>query len=457
MVTTIWWIRRDLRLNDNPALNQALTWGDVVVPVFILDPRLTAHAPPGRYAFLIECLRALDMDLRALGSSLVLRAGDPVNELSRLQAETDAACIYAEADYSPTALRRDKAVGSTLPLMLVHGLTIHPPGSVVKSDGSPYTIFTPFSRAWQSLPRSYQSIPPPDHLKPHQNLPSQPFPETKKCEEFPVCESSARQRLREFLDQAIVDYHINRDRLDLEGTSRLSPCFRFGLLSASHAYAQISDMLNQTAHQAGISAWLNELVWREFYIHILSAYPYVLNAAFRPYLRNIPWRDRPTDLHAWQSGLTGYPVVDAGMRQLAQTGWMHNRARMIAASFLTKDLLINWQDGEKWFLRHLLDGDPASNNGGWQWVAGTGTDAAPFFRIFNPVLQSRKFDPEGKYIRKWIPELASVPVKYIHEPWLMPPDVQSACGVHIGRDYPAPIVEHAAARERALAAYKTSA
>ena len=245
--------------------------------------------------------------------------------------------------------------------------------------------------------------------------------------------------------------------MDLPGTSRLSPYLRFGLISARQAVHAVRDAITNSenpAEKISAETWLNELIWREFYACILSHYPFVLRQSFRENLRRIPWRDSTTGLAAWQNGLTGYPVVDAGMRQLRESGWMHNRARMICASFLCKDLLINWQAGEKWFMKYLLDGDPASNNGGWQWTAGTGTDAAPYFRIFNPVVQGKKFDPAGSYVRRWVPELRTVPDEYIHEPWLMPFDLQTGISVRIGEDYPAPIVEHAFARERTLAAYK---
>ncbi|NPV40201.1 MAG: deoxyribodipyrimidine photo-lyase [Anaerolineae bacterium] len=457
MTTVIWWIRRDLRLHDNPALAQALTGADCVIPVFVLDQRFKPSFAQGRFSFLIQSLKALRTDLQTLGSSLVLREGDPVHELSRLIVECGASKIYAEADYSPFTRRRDKAVASVLPLTLVHGLTIHPPGSVVKGDGTPYTIFTPFRNAWLSLPLDFHEITPPVHLQPHQDLSSIPLPDSHENPLFPAGEAAARLRLQEFLKTSVSNYALERDRMDLEGTSRLSPYIRFGQLSMRYVYAQGLHSAAFSKENSGISSWLNELIWREFFIHIMAAFPQVMRGAFRPNLRAVPWRDSSADLQAWQAGLTGYPLVDAGMRQLAQTGWMHNRARMITASFLAKHLLINWQSGEEWFMRHLLDGDPASNNGGWQWSAGTGTDAAPYFRIFNPVLQSRKFDPSGDYIRAWVPELANVPPNYIHEPWLMPMAVQSACGVRIGKDYPSPVVEHTAARARALAAYKTSA
>ena len=384
-MTALWWIRRDLRLHDNQALQSALSWANTVIPVYILDPYILSRAAPGRASFLFMCLRSLSADLLSAGSSLVIRRGKPDLELARLLAESGAGIITAEADYSPYALRRDQKIAENLPLRLVQGLTIQPPGMVLKTDGSPYTVFTPFWRAWQALPRTAPPILEQIQLKPHPALDSLPIPETEIISDFPVSESAARACLQDFLcEDHIGRYHSQRDRLDLPGTSRLSPCLRFGLLSARYAYAQAEQFLSNPSLQPGVSAWLNELIWREFYYHILAAFPDVLRFAFRRQFRKVPWRDAPSDLRAWQSGLTGYPIVDASMRQLAQTGWMHNRARMLTASFLTKDLLINWQAGEKWFMQNLLDGDPACNNGGWQWCAGTGADAAPYFRIFNP-------------------------------------------------------------------------
>ena len=246
--------------------------------------------------------------------------------------------------------------------------------------------------------------------------------------------------------------------MDLDGTSRLSPYLRFGMISARQcAVAALEAMAaapDEAARQ-GAETWLNELIWREFYMAILYHFPNVLQEAFRPELRAIPWSNDPAQFAAWCEGRTGYPVVDAAMRQLVETGWMHNRARMIVASFLVKDLLIDWRWGERFFMQHLIDGDPAANNGGWQWTAGVGTDAAPYFRVFNPTLQAAKFDPDGAYVRRWLPELARVPDKHIHAPWLMPLDVQRTAGCVIGQGYPAPIVEHGAARDRVLAAYKT--
>jgi len=245
--------------------------------------------------------------------------------------------------------------------------------------------------------------------------------------------------------------------MDLDGTSGLSPYLRFGMVSARQAAwaaRQAEAWAKNAAERQGAETWLNELIWREFYAAILYHFPYVRRMAFRQGLRNIPWRDDPAGFAAWADGRTGYPVVDAAMRQLNATGWMHNRARMIAASFFTKDLLIDWRQGERYFMQRLLDGDPASNNGGWQWTAGTGTDAAPYFRVFNPVLQGSKFDPHGAYVRRWVPELVDVPEAYIHSPWEMPADVQKQAGCWIGKDYPAPIVDHHQARQLVLAAYR---
>jgi deoxyribodipyrimidine photo-lyase len=453
----IWWIRRDLRLHDNPALYGALNAGNGIVPVFVLDPKLLEKQADKRQAFLFAGLRELDAELKRLGSSLIIRQGDPTTEIRQLAAEVNADKVFAEEDYSPYAIRRDNEVGRQLDLHLVHGLGVHPPSVVIKADGNPYTVFTPFSRAWKALPLNDEPLPAPTQLTPPPALDSILLPKVEAPAAFPTGEKEALRRLDHFLSQKAAGYTGDRNRMDLDGTSALSPYLRFGMLSARLAVTTAQSMARDSHDpllKKGCEAWINELIWREFYQSILYHFPYVLDIAFNPARRNIPWRNASEELDAWKEGRTGYPIVDAGMRQLAETGWMHNRARMITASFLIKDLLINWQDGEQWFMRSLVDGDPAANNGGWQWSAGTGTDAAPYFRIFNPVLQGKKFDPLGNYVRRWVPELSNVPEGKIHSPWEMTPDEQRSFGASIGRDYPAPFVDHAAARERTLKAYQ---
>ncbi|MBL8055806.1 MAG: deoxyribodipyrimidine photo-lyase [Anaerolineales bacterium] len=462
--TSLWWIRRDLRLTDNPALQAALRHG-AVVPVFILDPAASGsryHArAQRRQAFLYASLRSLDAELRARGSRLVVRTGRPAEVLAQLAAETQANGLFAEEDHSPYARRRDAAVQGVLPLTLTGGLTVHHPANVQKAAGGPYTVFTPFSKAWHALRR-----PTPADLEPaparlpavSPALASEPLPAGEAPADFPAGEAEARRRLERFLAGPIHAYAEGRNQLAEAGTSSLSPYFRFGLLSARTAAVAALEAAGRAPQPAnGAGTWLTELIWREFYIAVLYHFPHVLQTAFNPNLRAIAWRTAPEDFAAWQAGRTGYPVVDAAMRQLAQTGWMHNRARMIAASFLVKDLLIDWRLGEQWFMEQLVDGDPAANNGGWQWTAGTGTDAAPYFRIFNPVLQSQKFDPAGRYLRRFVPELAAVPDEYLHAPWKMPPLIQHQVGCVIGRDYPTPIVDRAAVKARTLAAYKAGA
>lgn len=456
----IWWIRRDLRLEDNQALQLALQGSaDGLLPVFILDPALLSVPAPNRQAFLWQGLRALDEQLHQRGSRLIVRQGQPLQVLSELCAETGAGQIVAEEDYTPYARRRDARVATALSLTLTGGLTVHHPAQVCKADGAPYTVFTPFSKAWKALPRPGGVFPAPQRLP---ALPdgifSCPLPDVQPPSHFPrpAGEQAAQRCLADFLAGPIFEYADGRNRLDLDGTSTLSPYLRFGMLSARWAVLAAWQAMEQGAGR-GAEVWLNELIWREFYQSILYHFPHVLQQAFNPALRVLPWRDDADDLRAWQAGRTGYPVVDACMRQLLGMGWMHNRGRMIVASFLVKDLLIDWRLGERWFMQWLVDGDPAANNGGWQWTAGVGTDAAPYFRIFNPVLQSQKFDPQGDFIRRWLPELAGVPAAFLHTPWLMPPEVQQACGVRIGRDYPSPLVEHAAARLRTLSAYRQAA
>ncbi len=459
MTTGIWWIRRDLRLADNPALQRALQECDIVIPLFILDPALPASPAPNRQAFLYAGLRSLDADLRELGSCLTVRSGNPADILPQVLAETGAEKIFAEEDYSPYAIQRDQKVSQTLPLQLVLGVTVHHPGMVVKPDGSPFRVFTAFSRTWKALPQPVSSEPKPGKLNPPPKLASEPIPGLPEPPGFPAGEKEAHFRLEKFLEQPVYEYANDRNRLDLDGTSTLSPYLRFGMISARQAFLSATKARANTSNPAatqGRETWINELIWREFYNAILYHFPFVLKTTYSPSFRNIPWREAPDDLHAWKMGMTGYPVVDACMRQLAGLGWMHNRGRMIVASFLVKDLLINWQEGERWFMKHLVDGDPAANNGGWQWTAGVGTDAAPYFRVFNPTTQGEKFDPEGRFIRKWVPELERVPTSFIHHPASMTLEMQKEVGVIIGRDYPAPMVDHHTAKERTLAAFKAS-
>lgn len=464
MRAAVWWIRRDLRLGDNEALTAVLRHAEQALPVFVLDPALwrSPYSGEKRLAFLLGGLRALDADLRARGSRLIVREGDPAAVLAQLRAETGAEAVYAEADVSPYARRRDARVGEAVPLYLLPGVTVHAPGTVLKRDGTPYTVYTPFSRAWLALPlpTAGDILPAPAHILTPPNVFSLELPDTPALPEsvpFPPGEAEAQRRLAVFAQARICEYAETRNVMAVEGTSQLSPYLRLGMLSARQAAVAAREArgaARRCATARGADTWLNELVWREFYAHILYHFPQVQRESFRPQFRAIEWRNDPDEFAAWQAGRTGYPVVDAGMRQLAATGWMHNRARMIVASFLTKDLLIDWRWGERHFMQHLVDGDPASNNGGWQWAASTGADPVPYFRIFNPVLQGEKFDPDGAYARRWIPELARVPAKYVHRPWTLPEDGQRAAGCVIGVDYPAPVVEHALARERALAAYK---
>ncbi len=454
---SIWWIRRDLRLSDNPALHAALELGHPFIPLFIMDPHPLQFPPGKRQAFLLSGLRELDGDLRARGSRLVVRRGDPKDVLTTLLAEFHADAIFAEEGYGPYARRRDAEIAATLPLRLTEGRTVRHPDAVVKHDGSPYTVFTPFMRAWrmQRLPAEQDLLPSPGQMPPvPESVLSSDLPDANPPADFVPGEKEARRRLNAFTNAAICDYANGRDIVGEAGTSLLSPYLRFGMISARQAFvAARAAICRSVPGRNGAETWLNELIWREFYQSILYHFPDVLTAAFRPELREIAWQNNRDDYAAWCDGRTGYPIVDAAMRQLVQTGWMHKRARMVAASFLVKDLLIDWRWGERFFMEHLIDGDAAANNGGWQWTAGVGADAAPYFRVFSPVLQSQKFDANGVYIRRWLSALARVPDQYIHAPWTMPIAVQTQSGCVIERDYPAPIIEHAIARARTLAAY----
>lgn len=458
MENVVWWIRRDLRLDNNNALKLALETGLPVLPVYIIDPNLEFSPSIPRQSFIFAGLEILDDKLHDHGSYLILRRGEPLEALQDLVRQNHVTRIFAEEDFSPYATRRDNKIAQQIPLVLVSGLTINHPAVTLKADGRPYTVFTPFKNAWSKLPRGKTSAwQPGKSLETPKNISTLQIPRFTANPHFPAGEEAAAMRLQEFLSEKIFAYHQDRDMMDHDGTSMLSPYLKTGMLSIHKTWdmaeALLLDPQKENSSQ-GILTWQNELIWREFYQYILYHFPHVRHEAFDAAFRAIPWRDSYQDLQAWKSGMTGFPVVDAAMRQLVGMSWMHNRARMITASFLTKDLLINWQEGESWFMQHLVDGDLASNNGGWQWSAGVGTDAAPYFRIFNPILQGKKFDPAGKYIKKWVPELRNVPESFIHEPWLMPLDLQEQVGVRIGKDYPQRIVDRSASRDRTLEAYR---
>jgi deoxyribodipyrimidine photo-lyase len=465
---TIMWFRRDLRIHDHPALSGASDGPGRIVPLFVFDPRLLRgrFASPTRTWFMLESVRELRAALDRLGAPLVIRVGDPATVVPALAAETGATLVHVSHDGSPFAVERDHRVEAALGSIPTaarlqrhpQSTVVHEADAVVRLDGRPFQVYGPFRRAWLALPRR-SILPPPSafdgraHAIETGRLPTLgdlglTGPSADRALLPEPGETAARRRLDRWLERGVARYDETRDRPDLEdGTSHLSADLHLGLLSPMEVVERA------VGAGAGRRRFLDELIWREFYANVLGHRPELRRSAFRQSYDAIEWSTDPAALEAWQTGRTGYPIVDAGMRQLLASGWMHNRARMIVASFLTKDLLIDWRAGEAHFMRHLVDGDVASNNGGWQWVASTGTDPQPYFRIFNPVSQGRRHDPDGTYVRRWVPELADVPAAWIHAPWRMPVEVATAAGVRIGTDYPAPIVEHADARARALAAY----
>ncbi len=475
MARSIMWFRRDLRLADNAALAAALRHGEVI-PAFMIDPVLlqSDRVGPKRLAWLAANLRALDRSLRARGSQLIVRRGEPAAELIRLARETQTTNVFFNLDLTPYARRRDLRVALELeqngfPVEAFDDMTVHHPEEMVTLTGRPYQVFTGFKKAWLALPKPAADetevlpgrMPLPDEVRHHTAFPWD-------CERFlrsnldvielpEAGEAAALDRLNAFLEETIYGYGSGRNLLDRKATSFLSPYLRFGALSARQAYWGAKAALELAPGKeakTGAEAWLNELIWREFYVSLLYHFPHTIAHPLREQFAGFEWLDDDESFRAWCEGRTGYPVVDAAMRMLSATGWLHNRARMIVASFLTKDLLIDWRTGEQYFMRQLIDGDSASNAGGWQWAAGVGADAQPFFRVFNPVLQGQRFDPEGMFVKQWLPELARVPIESVHEPWKLSSADQRNYGVVIGRDYAAPIVDHAFARERALNHYR---
>jgi deoxyribodipyrimidine photo-lyase len=472
---TLVWFRRDLRLQDNPALNSAVARGGPVIPVFILDDAGEGGWAPGAGSrwWLHHSLAALDASLQARGSRLILAWGNSLKVLRALRQETGAAAVYWNRRYEPASLVRDRRImaeftAAGLEVKTFNGSLLFEPSAVANKAGRPYRVFTPFWRQCRSLPvgrpRTLQtkSLPAPVRwprslvLEELKLLPRHHW-DAGLAGTWQPGEAAARQRLRRFTAQAVAVYADGRDRVDREGTSRLSPHLHFGEISPQQVWAA----LRLTAKGAGAAptsrgpfAFLGEIGWREFAHHLLFHFPHTPEEPLRPEFMGLPWRKDPAAVRAWQRGRTGYPIVDAGLRQLWHTGWMHNRVRMIVASFLVKDLLVPWQAGAAWFWDTLVDADLASNTLGWQWTAGCGADAVPFFRVFNPVLQGRKFDPDGGYVRRWVPELAQLSAAHIHAPWEAPPGALAAATVKLGETYPRPLVDHRVARVAAQAAYQ---
>lgn len=470
MTPVICWLRRDLRLSDHTALSYALSTAQAVIVTFILDPSIlkSPRIAPARVKLMLAALESLDQSLRQWGSRLVIRHGDPAEMLVQLCAESGASQVFFNCDYTPFSRKRDARVTSYLHdqginVQSFHDRVLVPPDQIENNAGKPYTVYSPFRKKWREIPKSAETLvydlsgvyrvdeyPITTPAIPSLEAlgfsdPQVPIP--------PASETAALDRLHAFMQEKVYRYHIDRNVIanpddEQVGVSFMSPYIRFGLVSLRQIRAAASEayLATQDAKQRdSVTHYMDEIVWHEFYNYVLWHFPQVYRADFNPKFEKVSFRYVESEIAAWKAGLTGYPIVDAAMRQMQALGWMHNRARMIVASFLTKDLLCYWSHGELYFMQHLLDGDLAQNNGGWQWAAGTGTDAAPYFRIFNPVSQSEKFDPDGRFIRHWIPELRDVPNESIHAPWTLttPP-----------KSYPAPIVDHQMARKRALAAFE---
>jgi deoxyribodipyrimidine photo-lyase len=460
------WFRNDLRVADHAALHAAAETGQPVLPVFVLDDAAAERWAPGGASrwWLHHSLAALARDLRALGPTLVLRRGSAVRLILDIVQQSGATALFAGACHEPWARRQDAAVADALRRGQVafHRLrtaTLFQPQALRTRAGTPYGVYTPFARACQELgvpqaqypvPQRLQaaSTPPSDALDDWALRPNHPDWAGGLRASWTPGEADAQARLRDFLADALDGYAEGRDRPDVSGTSMLSPHLHFGEISPVQLWHAV-QVLPASEDQA---RFLRELLWREFCYHLLWHHTDLPDQPLHAEFAAMPWRHDPAGLRAWQRGQTGVPIVDAGMRQLWQTGWMHNRVRMIVASFLVKHLLLPWQDGEAWFWDTLVDADLANNAANWQWVAGCGADAAPYFRIFNPVLQGRKFDPDGAYVRRFVPELARLEAPAIHVPWDVPPEVLARAKVRLGQDYPTPLVELGAGRKRALEA-----
>lgn len=473
------WFRLDLRLDDHPALRAAVDRAGQagVIPCFIWSPEEEGRWKAGGAScwWLHHSLARLDESLRQRGSRLVIRGGPAGAALRALVKESGARAVFWSRRYEPAVSARDAAVKQEL---LDDGVgsesfnsaLLHEPWTIRTGSGKPFQVYTPFWRSYlaaENPPKPIsapQSIPAPSRWPAGEKLESFGLlPRLNWADEFAEHftpgEAGALARFKVFVREGVRRYAAERDRPDLMSTSVLSPHLHFGEISPRRIWHAIlarasrgTELRGLEKQRTGPVIFLKELVWREFAYHLLFHFPHTTDEPLRATYAKFPWRQDAAGFRAWCRGLTGYPIVDAGMRQLWRTGWMHNRVRMIVASFLVKDLLLPWREGARWFFGTLVDADLASNTMGWQWAAGCGADAAPYFRIFNPVLQGEKYDPHGAYVRRYVPELAGLDARFIHKPWQAPPRLLAAAGVRLGETYPEPIVDHSAARERALAA-----
>ena len=459
------WFRRDLRLHDHPALCAALEAHAEVVPVFCLDDRLLhgRHASGPRTQFLLESLADLDAALAARGARLVVRRGRPEEELVRLAAQTGAEAVFFSHDHTPFARRRGQR---TFDAFADAGLAVHAhPGlnvvddvaTVSTKDGRPFSVFSPFHRAWARVPRR-AVLETPGAVRLPEGIDPGRVPtlaelglEQEVTDPLPGGEGPARERAETFLATGVHAYDDNHDALGADRTSRLSAYLHLGCITPRELEARLPE-------GRGPDRFRRQLAWRDFYHQVIHHLPGNAFEEHQPRFRGtLSWSDDDEAFAAWTQGRTGFPLVDAGMRQLRREGWMHNRARLVVGSFLTKDLGIDWRRGERWFMRLLIDGDEANNNGNWQWIASVGTDPQPYYRrMYNPARHMERFDPEGRYVRRYVPELARVPDRHLAEPWRMPAEVQEAAGCVIGRDYPAPIVDRREARAAAAERYRAA-
>jgi deoxyribodipyrimidine photo-lyase len=473
------WFRRDLRVDDHAALHHALRSSRRVFAVFVFDTDILAGLAPAdrRLPFLHACVHELESCLRELGGYLIVRHGSAAHEIPRLAAELDAESVFANHDYEPQAIARDRAVLDALrrdgrSLQTFKDQVIFEKDEVRTLAGGAFSVFTPYKNAWLKRLRAEPEALLPFDTRPYADALA-PAP-AHACEEdalpslerlgfLPPAQAvtnagmrGADRALDGFMER-LGRYDRERDFPALDATSRLSSHLRFGTLSVRHLARRLLEREKNGAAGSGDPVWLSELIWREFYMMILHRNPRVVTQSFKPAFDALRWDEgEQADalFEAWCAGRTGYPLVDAAMMQLNETGFMHNRLRMVTASFLTKDLGIDWRRGERYFARQLLDYELSSNNGGWQWAASTGCDAQPWFRIFNPVTQSRRFDADGAFIRAWLPQLAGLGGAAIHAPWLAKPALLEGAGVVLGRDYPLPVVDHEEARARTLARFR---